>query len=957
MPAEYQSEAELESQFMRRLNALGYKTIQVSNEAQLMQHFREILDARNQERLQDHPLTDSEFKRALNAIVGSKSVYEIAQILRGTDIQPYGKIVIERDDGSEIYLEIFDGKNFENNVFEVTHQITIEGKHENRYDVTVLINGMPVVQIELKKRGIDFGQAFNQILRYRDESYRNLFRLIQIFVISNGGDTRYFANGDGKLNSNFMFYWTDEKNNWLNDIDAFTASFFERQRLHSMIAKYTIFDNDHERMIIMRPYQVYATEAIVNQAKNHPDRNGYIWHTTGSGKTITSFKASQILTRETDAEKVIFMIDRSDLDIQTAKNFNSYLPKTTNNEPALDQTDNTYRLVEQLKSSDTPLIITTIQKLNNAVKNNRYKDVLTPYHDRKVIFIEDEAHRSQFGEMRKNVNRWFGNAQHFGFTGTPIFAENVGKDGRTTETLYDDLLHKYLIKDAIRDRNVLGFSIQYISTVKGKEKIEEANREVPGIDTKEAMESEERLSKVVQHILFNHGSLTNKQQYNAILTVTSTEVALKYYRIFKEMDQHEQLKVTTIFTWAANEDTNEKNQGADTLTSRQGLDKVIEDYNRTYNTAFSTDNFKDYFADVSKRMKEHNGSTPEDNIDILIVVNMFLTGFDSPKLSTLYVDKKLQYHGLIQAFSRTNRVEKESKPFGNIVSYRNNKANTDEAVKLFSAGSQEAFFVPSYEELKQQFDSAIIELHKVTPKPSDVDQLYNLGDEQLRKFVLAFRSVLQLHNKIRVYDDFDWQNLQDDFAKQEMEDFRGKYFEVYHHLNSDGTPKEKESILNDIDFELDLLEVDKIDVQYIVNLIKTISLDSQANRDADRNKIKRLLKNADNPQLKLKAELLAEFLDEVVPNLNSSANVSNELNQFLDRKRRKSIDEFSDEVNLGKDTINEQFANYEFYGNPDNRRLMETLNEAGYGFKEKMSLKKRVVNFIKETAEKYKVMN
>jgi type I restriction enzyme R subunit len=957
MSGEFQSEAELENQFMRRLNALGYKTITINDEEHFIEHFRTILNDRNRERLKGSKLTDAEFNRALNAIIGSKSIYDIAQILRGSDVQPYGKIVIERDDNTEVYLEFFDGNNFENNIYEVTHQVTVNGKHENRYDVTVLINGMPIVQAELKKRGVDFTEAFNQIVRYRDESYRQLFRLVQIFVISNGGDTRYFANGDGALNSNFMFYWTDEKNNWLNDLDAFTSSFFKRERLHSMIAKYTIFDDDHQRMIIMRPYQVFATEAIVNQAKNHPEKNGYIWHTTGSGKTITSFKTSQILARETDAEKIIFMIDRSDLDIQTAKNFNSYLPNTAGNEPALDQTDSTFKLVEQLKSSDSPLIITTIQKLNHAISNDRYKDILTKYHDKKVIFIEDEAHRSQFGEMRKNVNHWFNNAQHFGFTGTPIFADNVGPDGRTTETLYDEQLHQYLIKDAIRDKNVLGFSIQYINTIKGKETIEDADEKVAGIDTKEVMEADDRLRKVVEHIRFNHDALTNKHQYNAILTVPSTEVALKYYKIFKEVDPKQQLKVTTIFTWAANEDTNEKHQNEAELTSRHGLDKVIDDYNATYNTSFSTENFKDYFADVSKRMKEHNGSTPEDNIDVLIVVNMFLTGFDSPKLSTLYVDKRLQYHGLIQAFSRTNRVEKESKPFGNIVAYRNIKSNTDDAVRLFSAGSQEAFFVPEYEELKEQFDIAINELHQITPTAQDVDQLYNLGDDELKKFVLAFRSVLQVHNKIRVYDDFDWDKMKDLFTKQEMEDFRGKYFEVYHHLHDDQDRLDKESVLNDIDFELDLLAVDKIDVQYIVNLITTISLDSEANMNADRNKIKRLLENADNPQLKLKSELLAEFLDEVVPHLEATDNVNDELNRYLERKREASIDDFSDEIKVSKNVINEQFSNYEFYGNPDNRKLTQSLNEAGYGFKEKITLKKRVVNFIKETAEKYKVMN
>ncbi|WP_137596702.1 type I restriction endonuclease subunit R [Paucilactobacillus kaifaensis] len=954
MASGYESELQLENQFMKRLNAIGYKTVVIRDEEALLSHFRELLNQNNSENLNGNPLTDTEFHQVLNEMVGSRSLYEIAELLRGSDVQPYGKIVIQRDDNSQVYLQFFDGHDWKNNVYEVTHQVTINGKHENRYDVTILINGLPIVQIELKRRGVDFTQAFNQIIRYRNESFRNLFRFVQLFVVSNGGDSRYFANGDGNLNSKFMFYWTDEKNNWLNDIDAFTSSFFIPERLHSLIAKYTIFDRSNERMLIMRPYQIYAAEAILNQAKVNPEKNGFIWHTTGSGKTITSFKASQLIAQETDAKKVIFMIDRSDLDLQTSKNFNSYLPKSVSNQPALDRTDNTYSLVKQLKSNDSSLIITTIQKLNNAVSGDRYKDVLTPYHDQRVIFIEDEAHRSQFGEMRKNINQWFKNAQHFGFTGTPIFAENVGADGRTTETLYDEDLHQYLIKDAIRDENVLGFSIQYIGTIKGKN-IQVEDEEVPGINTKEVYENEERLKLIIQHILLNHNEITSNRKYNAILTVPSTNVALKYYELFKQLDPNHHLKVTTIFTWTANEDDAQEKQDQAVATSRHGLDNVIDDYNSQYGTSFSTDHFADYFADVSKRMKEHNDQTPDENIDVLIVVNMFLTGFDSPKLSTLYVDKNLRWQGLIQAFSRTNRIEKETKPFGNIIAYRNIKKETDDAVKLFSAGSQEMFFVPSYDELSGQFADAISELHEIVPEPSNVDQLYNLGDEELQKFVLAFREVLRVHNKIRVYDDFSWDKIQDTaFTPQDMESYRGKYFDAYHHIQRNDEPKgEKASVLEDIDFEIELLETDKIDVQYIVNLIKTINLDSKENKDADRNKIKRMLNNADSAELKSKADLLAAFLDEVVPELSSDANVGDELNKYLVRKRNEEIYRFAEETNLPSDVLNEQIQNYDFYGHTDSQEVTDALSHAGYGFKEKINLKKKIRTFVLDTIDRF----
>ena len=959
MASEYQSEAALEVQFMKRLNALGYSTVQLPDEAAVLAHFRDILNQRNAQRLKNQPLSDVEFTRVLHEMVGSRTLYDIGQLLRGSDVQPSGKITITRDDNSEVYLEFFDGKTVDNNIFEVAHQITVHAQYTNRYDVTILINGLPLVQIELKRRGVEFTQAFNQIIRYRDESFRQLFRFVQLFVVTNGDETRYFANGDGKLNPNFMFYWTDQQNHWLNDIDAFTASFFAKKRLHSLIAQYTIFDNANQKMLIMRPYQIYAAEAIIDQAEHHPHDNGYVWHTTGSGKTITAFKASRLIAQRTDAQKVIFLIDRQDLDKQTADNFNAYLPKGVGNEPALDRTKNTHTLIKQLKSQDNSLIITTIQKMNNAITGNKYRDVLTPYHDAHVVFIEDEAHRSQFGKMRTEIDRWFQNAQHFGFTGTPIFPENVGVDGRTTETLYGKCLHKYLIKDAIRDHNVLGFSIQYINTLKAKAGITDGNEYFARIDKREVMEADARLEMIVQHILLNHDQVTQNRRYNAILAVSDTEVALKYYHLFRQLDPNHRLKVATIFTWTANEDNSDEKQYADQTTgkmrvktSRHGLDAAIDDYNQQYGTSFNTENFKDYFADVSKRMKAHNAQTPDDNIDILIVVNMFLTGFDSPRLSTLYVDKKLQWHNLIQAFSRTNRIEKETKPFGNIIAYRNVKQYTDDAVELFSEGSSKAFFVPSYDELKQAFDEAIEKLHAVAPTPSAVDDLHNQGNDELKSFVLAFRDVLRLHNKIRVYEPFNWNDVKD-MTPQDLQSYRSKYATAYDELQRGAEQGETGSILDDIDFEIELLATDVIDVQYISNLIKTISLDDDENMQADRRKIKHLLDNADSPALKLKADLLAAFLDEVVPTLKPGANVGSELNKYLIQKQQEAIGTFSEEVKLPREVVEQQMESYEFYGTPDSRSLTHELTKAGFKFGEKITLKKKVTTFVKHALKKF----
>lgn len=952
MAAEYQSEASLENQLLRRLEAIGYRYVNIPDQDTLNQHFRAVLSARNATALKGTPLSDREFRAVLNDLIGSRTHYQIAQLLRGSNTQSDGKIVIQRDDNSQLYLQLFNGRDFTQNTYEVTHQMTILGRHENRYDVMVLLNGLPIAQVELKRHGVDFTEAFSQIIRYRNESqpFAKLLKTIQLYVISNGLETRYFANGDGDLNSNFMFYWTDEKNNWINDIDAFAASFFDPQRFHSLIARYTIFDSNDQLMMIMRPYQIFATEAIIRQANEHPERNGYVWHTTGSGKTVTSFKASRLLTQTTKAEKVIFLIDRVDLDEQTAEKFGFYLPETTNGRAALEQIDSTATLVKQLSSKNNPLIVTTIQKLSNAVENDKYKAILTPYHDKKVAFIEDEAHRSQFGEMRKNVNHWFQNAQHFGFTGTPIFKENIGKDGRTTADLYDDLLHEYLIKDAIRDHNVLGFSIQYINTIKGKGLITD-DTEVAGIDTKAVFEAEDRMRLIVQHILLNHDQFTKGRHYNAIFTVPNTRMALKYYQLFRELDPTQKLKVTTIFTWKANERDNEEHQQEDDVTSRQGLDSVIADYNRTYNENFSTDHFDKFSKDVSNRMTDHNDKTPEENIDVLIVVNMFLTGFDSRRLDVLYVDRKLQWHSLIQAYSRTNRVESASKPYGNIIAYRNLKQATDEAVTLYSDGNKEAFYGPTYAELDAKMRQAVADLKKIVPTPMAVDELYNQGDQAVEKFVLAFRQVLRIYNQIRVLDEFSWDNFKPDFDGQQMEDYRGKYYTAYERIKP--RPGNKVSIMQDIDFQLSLFQTDVIDVAYIVNLIRTIDLDSPEGRDADSDKIRRILKNADDEKLKSKAALLQQFLDEVIPTLSPKDNVGEALEKFMAESQAAAIAGFAKENNIDEWIVKDQINDYEFLGHANDEALSDELSKSGLGIIGITRLRRAIGTFVSDTVKAF----
>lgn len=951
-----QTESKLENQLIAQLGKSGWQfRPELNHYSLIVNHFRVLLNRRNIDKLDGTLLTDQEFQRFLNEIVGSKSIYQLGRYLRGDDQFQGGRAQIQRDDGSDITLSFFDPRDAENNIYEVAHQVVVNDKYENRYDVTLLINGLPLVQIELKRHSVEMSQAFQQILRYRRESFNvggSLFRYLQIFVISNGMSSRYFSNNDGELNKNFIFNWSDENNRWIDEIEPFTASFLSPLNIHEMISKYTIFDADQKVMKIMRPYQVYAQKSIMSQAEIHPATNGYVWHTTGSGKTITAFKAASELALHTDAQKIIFLVDRRDLDSQTINNFNAYLPRRADGQSSIDRTDNTSVLVEQLKNSTDTLIVTTIQKLANAVKNPRHRSVLEPYKEQRVIFIEDEAHRTQFGEMRKQINSWFKNAQHFGFTGTPIFKENIGADGRTTDDIYDIRLHTYLIRDAVRDHNVLPFNVTYINTIHSKEDIENLNGEVEALNIKEVYENEKRLNQIAQHIILNHSSKTYNRQYNAIFAVSDTRTALKYYDIFKEINND--LKVTTIFTWAANEEDNDEHQKDYTLTSRHGLEKVIDDYNDKYHQNFSTDTFSDFFNDVSKRMKNHDAKSPENNIDVLIVVNMFLTGFDAPTLNTLYVDKNLQYHGLIQAFSRTNRVQKAPKDYGNIVAYRNIKSKTDEAVQLFSQGDKAAFFAPSYENLKLDFQQAISALRDKVATPEDTNRLLDEGETAELEFIKLFRNVMSLQSRISVYEEFDWAEIETelDWTQQIFDDFKGKYATFYERHKA--RQKEKASIIDDVDFYPELLMVDAIDVDYINRLISQIDLSSPNARTEGVEKVKKALTNNTEPTLFSKRELLEQFLDSVIPELNHDANITGELNHFLADKRQAEIYHFAEEHRLEPSRLAEQVAEYEVSQHENSKALSELT--AGMTFKEKRTAKQSIKNFIIETAKKF-VMN
>ena len=567
----YQSEAQLEDNLIKQLVNQGFNKVKISDEEELKNNFRNELFEHNKSKLNNQPFTDKEFERILRHVEG-KSVFQSAMILRD-------KFILEREDGSEVYIEFFDSKNYCKNRFQVTNQTTVVGKYTNRYDVTILINGLPLVQIELKRRGLDLKEAFNQINRYKKHSYQGLYRYLQIFVVSNGVDTKYFANSDKEILFSQTFFWSDEENKRISNLKDFTQTFLDKSFVSKVIARYMITNETDKLLMVMRPYQIYAVEALVTRAFE-TNNNGFIWHTTGSGKTLTSFKASQILAKEPNIKKVFFLVDRKDLDSQTLAEFNKFEPDS------VDTTDKTDTLVKQIKDINKPLIVTTIQKMANAIKNDKYSNIMNEYKEEKVIFIIDECHRSQFGQMHKAINKHFKNAQYFGFTGTPRFFENRSQEGRVTADLFEKCLHTYLIKDAIKDGNVLGFSVEYIKTFDGGFD-ENDDEKVKAIDKEEVFMCDERIDLVANNIINIHNAKTKNKQYTAIFTVQSIPMLVKYYDKFKEINHD--LKIAGIFSFGANEESEGKDEH-----SRDSLERIISDYNEMFKEEkldYSTDTF------------------------------------------------------------------------------------------------------------------------------------------------------------------------------------------------------------------------------------------------------------------------------------------------------------------------------------------------------------------------------
>ena len=634
---------------------------------------------------------------------------------------------------------------------------------------------------------------------------------------------------------------------------------------------------------------------------------------------------NQILSLEPSINQVFFLVDRKDLDKQTLDEFNKFDPG------CVDMTNQTDKLIEQIKDSTKPLIITTIKKMANACSNPKYASVMEKYKDLKTIFIIDECHRSQFGDMHRQISKTFSKAQYFGFTGTPRFKENPSQDGRSTADIFEKCLHTYLIKDAIKDGNVLGFSVDYIKFIEYSGKTEE-DIMVEGIDTDEVFMADERVTLIAQDIINHHNIKTRDRKYNALLTVSSIPLLIKYYETFKKL-KHD-LKIGAIFTYGANEDLDKNPEH-----SREALERCMEDYNKMFKTNFSTHTFDAYFRDICKRIKN-------TEIDIVIVVNMLLTGFDAKRLNTLYVDKPLKYHDLIQAFSRTNRVETDTKPFGNIVCYRTTKARVDEAVKLFSqTDSIDTVIMKPYEDYLDKFNEAVKKLLEITPEVESVDSLES--EDDIKEFIIAFREVAKILVSLKTFNQFDLDNSGSMINTQTFEDYKSKYYELYRKLSND---KEKSSILNDVTFSLELIQTDKINVSYILNLIRNVDLSNEEQKKKDIADIQSKLVNITDDELFLKADLIKSFLTSILPTLKEDDSIDEALDNHMNTERQKEIEKFATENNIDLETLETIINEFEYSGIFPDELIGQSIEAP---FLKKITIIENIKGFVKNLLRKY----
>ena len=934
----YQSEKELEDGMIKDLESQGYERFYGKTSEELYKNLKIQI-----ERLNKVAFTDKEWERFLVEYLDCPNDGMIEKTRKIQENYIYDFIF---DDGHLKNIKIIDKKNIHNNILQVCNQIKQKGKHKNRYDVTILVNGLPLVHIELKKRGVSLHEAFSQIDRYGKESFNaenSLYKFVQIFVISNGTYTRYFANTTAQNKNHYEFTceWADAKNKVIRDLKDFTATFFEKRTILEVLTKYCVFDSNNT-LLIMRPYQIAATERILwkiessyqNKKSGKIEAGGFIWHTTGSGKTLTSFKTAKLATELEYIDKVFFVVDRKDLDYQTMKEYQKFQPDSVNG------SKDTKELKRSIEKQDNKIVVTTIQKLNEFVKKNPSHEI----YDKHCVIIYDECHRSQFGDAQKNIRKSFKNYYQFGFTGTPIFPENaLGSD--TTAGIFGAQLHSYVITDAIRDKKVLKFKVDY-NDIRAKFKAAETET-----DDKKLKELEkrmllhpERISKIVEYILKVYNTKTHRNEYynikqkrlngfNAIFAVQSVEAAKLYYEEFQKQQENlpeeKRLKVATIYSFAANEERNaigdipDENfePSAMESTAKEFLDKVISDYNDYFKTNFSTNGneFQNYYKDLSKKVKDKK-------IDILIVVGMFLTGFDAPTLNTLFVDKNLRYHGLIQAFSRTNRILNKVKTFGNIVCFRDLEKATKNAIKTFGDdNSVNIILEKSYNDYINGFKdeetgksvkgyiNLCNEIVKKFPKPVEIEK-----NQDKKEFAELFGELLKTENILKNFDEFE--NFEKIISDRQMQDMKSVYVDICEEIRNAGKDDQNNSNeqgidFSDIEFQIDLLKTDEINLDYILELIleKTKEHDDI---ETLKSEIRRIIRTSLGTRAK--ENLVINFINKTdLKKLKNNGEILDAFYKYAKEEKKEKIDELVKDENLKEDSrrfieksINKGFVDY-----------------------------------------------
>lgn len=976
----YQTEAALEGEFIKQIQSQGYDYINIDNEDTLISNLRIQL-----EKLNDYHFSDEEWKRFFNEILASSNdgIVEKTRKIQQDHVQ-----ILRKDDGLSKNIYLIDKKNIHNNSLQVINQYTAEdGRYKNRYDVTILVNGLPLVHVELKRRGVEIREAFNQIERYQRDSFWSgcgLFQYVQIFVISNGTNTKYYSNTtrashiselneSGKMRSKktsnsfeFTSYWADGKNKPIRDLVDFTRTFFAKHTILNILTKFCVFTSD-DLLLVMRPYQIVATERILQRieiANNYKkmgtvEAGGYIWHTTGSGKTLTSFKTAQLATNLPYIDKVLFVVDRNDLDYQTMKEYDKFEKGAANSNAS------TKILQKQLSDPNARIIITTIQKLGVFIKKNSEHEI----YNKHVVLIFDECHRSQFGELHTAITKAFRNYHLFGFTGTPIFTTNVSSTKnpklRTTQDAFGDRLHSYTIVNAINDGNVLPFLIDYISTIKAADDISDS--EVIGIDTEKIMSAPERISMITSYILEHFDQKTKRSStykykgrnvngFNSIFAVSSIPMAISYYKEFKKQIEitGKDLKIATIYTFSPNgEEIDgtifEGEMNVDKLDSSQRdfLERAIKDYNNIFRTNFDTssDSFENYYKDISERMKNRE-------LDLLIVVNMFLTGFDATTLNTLWVDKNLRYHGLIQAFSRTNRILNSVKSFGNIICFRKLRKATNDAIALF--GDENAtgtVLLKTYEEYYNGYvdDNGV----KVVGYKDIVERLLRefplgeeiIGEENAKDFIKLFGSFLRLTNILSAFDTFEGNEI---LSERELQDYRSIYLDMYRDIKL-VRKGNKENITPDIIFEIELVKQTEINIDYILTMVKKYH-DSNCKDKEILVDVERAI--GSSTELRSKKDLILMFIARV----DESTDIDRDWIKFVKEQKETDLKKLIEENKLKPDETRKFLDNAFRDGvikttGTDIDKILPPMSRFGGGNREQQ--KNSIIEKLKEFYEKY----